>query len=118
MARAAHVGVVVVGLAIQLLASGCSGESGLLSLFGGGSSSDSSDSGVLGSGATSPGGALSAASGDGSGGGGLSGGAPQVATDTHLPEPGSMVLFGGGIGGLAGLTLWRRRRSRRRSSTT
>ena len=98
------------GIAAQLLTAGCfgggGGTGGLGSFFGfggGGSGGDSS-------------GSDSFASFDQGGAGGDAGGdafgAPSVAT-VHNPEPASVALFGSG---LAGLTLLKRRKARRRSS--
>ena len=104
----------VVGcIAIQLLATGCGGgggglsslfggEGGLFGLFGGGDSATSASEAL---------GAIASGGSDGSGDG-LITVASDVAT-VHNPEPASVALFGGG---LAGLSLLRRRNARKSKS--
>lgn len=105
---ALKIGLVAVGIAVQLLTAGCKGGSGGLfsGLFGG-------DSGSSGGGFD---GLAGNAFNGGLGGGGLGGGGGQTLTPAvavvHNPEPASMALFGGGVAGLAFL---RRRKARRRS---
>jgi hypothetical protein len=86
-------GLVLVGIPALLASGGCfggGGGGGFFGLFGGDSGSGETSSTLA---------AL------GSSGGGLDSIAQDVAT-IHNPEPASMVLFGGGLAGLA----WSRRR--------
>lgn len=96
---------IVASLFIQLLAAGCGGGGGgFSSLFGGDEGSEGFGSDGSNAFITSASSGFSASSGTDS--------SSSVAT-VHHPEPTSVVLFGSG---LAGLTLWRHRRARRRSS--
>ena len=99
-------GLVALGITAQLLTAGClgggGGSSGLFDLFGsGGSDTASNTTDVLDS--------VASAGSQSSSGSGV----PEVAT-LHSPEPGSLVLFGGG---LAGLAVLRRRRKKRAQPT-
>jgi len=116
---------VVAGSAL-LLTVGCSkGGGGLSSLFGGGDSSETAEilsalvdptEGLTGGSGDAAGGAgdILGGAGDILGGPGGSPAAQAASTAGHAPEPGSLALFGGG---LAGIALWRRRRSPRRTAS-
>ncbi len=106
MHRNSAVWLVVAGVSMQFLVSGCNGGgNGLFGLFGGGgevlaaleSGGGGGDSGNGGSGDT----------GNGGGDGGIS----PIAT-VHNPEPASMAFFGGG---LAVLSCVRRRKKSAKS---
>ena len=106
MKRISQVGLVVCGVAVQLVTAGCLGlGGGSGGLFG---SSEGSGSG--GSGSASEGPFASQSLTNGGLGGNESGSTLEVATLAN-PEPASLALFGGGLAGLACL---RRRKSRRK----
>ena len=103
MRKNSAVWLVLAGVSMQFLVSGCKGGgSGLFGLFGGGGEILSAlESG--GGGGSGDGGSGDTGNGGGDSGGGLEGGgdgAPPVATVEH-PEPASMALFGGGFAALS-----------------
>ena len=100
-------GMVVGLMVVQFLMAGCEGGGGLASLFGGGGSGDAGTLGDLASGG------VDAIGGSGGSGGGEGGLVSEVAT-VHSPEPASIVLFAGGLAGLAHL---RRRKGRAQRTT-
>ena len=102
------------GLAVSLVASGCSGGGGGLSGlfesgFGGVGSGD-----LLASFEGGSNGEIFGAGGEGGGVGDSGGLLPSGVATVHNPEPASATLFGAGLAGLAALTR-RRAKPRKRS---
>lgn len=99
MKSARSVWMLAASISVLLLTSGCSGGglSNLFGLFGWGDGGGSSgNSGILSSLAGGGDGANELAGIDGSGGDSTQSGVSTIAT-VHHPEPGSLVLFGGGL---------------------